>query len=529
MRLPWISALAITIGLVLGNCSNSHGPASNVAEGTCPHASPTTADVPFSWERSTPEAQGIDSRELIRALSRVRDDDLRLHSLIVVRNGCVVVEAYVHPYDKETLHNAKSASKSMLSAVVGIALEEGILTSLDQTVSDFFPEYFTEDMDPQKRSITLRHLLTMTSGLELDEPGPIEREIFASDDWIKTTFAQPMVEDPGRRFLYSSGLPHTMSGILTRTSGQSLLELSDRTLFGPLDIAEVQWMKTPMGYYLGGGELSMRPRDMVKFGLLFLNGGRWNGKQVVPTAWVRESTRDHMVGVKADRGYGYWWWRIPGPWSWLIGDYGYTAAGWGGQRIAVFPHRNMVVVVTFADPDGFDKLFGDFKIWSIGDTALPPNPQAVAALEALVRELEHPAPKAIPALPALADEISGRTYVLDDVDLPSPFRHIAFDFTRPDRSTMTIDTEEDTYRLAVGLDGLYRMTPTGRFGTMPSDNRSAVRGRWTGANTFAMDYLEVGAPNHVHLDVSFTDDRISISVQVEPKGLHLIWKGMWTP
>jgi CubicO group peptidase (beta-lactamase class C family) len=516
-------ALFAPLGFILAGCTLG-GPASGATEGL-----PANAEVPFRWERSTPEAEGIDSRELIRALSRVRDDGLRLHSLTVVRNGRVVVEAYVHPYDKDTLHNAKSASKSMLSALVGIALEEGILTSLDQTVWDFFPEYITDEMDPRKRSITLRHLLTMTSGMDLDEGGPIEREIFGSADWIKATFARPMAEDPGRRFLYNSGLTHTMGGILTRASGQSLLELADRHLFRPLGIAEVQWKKTPKGYYLGGGELFMRPRGMVKFGLMFLNGGRWDGRQVVPAEWVRESTRDHMAEVKADRGYGYWWWRIPGPWSWLIGDYGYTAAGWGGQRIAVFPRRDMVVIVTFADPDGFDKLFGDFKIWSVGDTALPPNPEAVETLEALVRELEHPAPKPIPALPALASEISGRTYVLTDVDRPSPLEHVAFDFTRPDRSTMTIGTSLGIHRLSVGLDGLYRVSPTGPFGKMPRDNRIAVRGRWTGGQTLGMDYIDLGDPNHWHLDISFTDDRISISAQIEPKGLRLIWNGVWAP
>jgi CubicO group peptidase (beta-lactamase class C family) len=157
------------------------------------------ADAPFDWEQSTPEAQGIDTRGLIRAVSRVRDEAVNLHSLILVRNGHVIFEAYVPPYDKDALHNVKSVTKSIMSALVGIALEEGILDSLDQTVSEYFPEYITDAMDPRKRSITLRHLLTMTSGLDLDENGPIMNGIFDSDDWIEATFARPMSEDPGNK------------------------------------------------------------------------------------------------------------------------------------------------------------------------------------------------------------------------------------------------------------------------------------------------------------------------------------------
>lgn len=410
-----------------------------------------------------------------------------------------------------------------MSALVGIAFEEGILDSLDQTVSEYFPEYITDDMDPRKGSITLRHLLTMTSGLDLDENGPIMHGIFGSNDWIEATFARPMAEDPGRRFLYGTALTHTMSGILSRASGQSLLELCERYLFGPLGIKGIQWKQGPKGYYYGGSELFMTPRDMVKFGLLFLNQGQWGGEQVVPAEWVRGSTRDHMAGIEADKGYGYWWWRARND------DYGYYAAGWGGQRIFVLPRWNMVIAATSAYPPSFDKLFDGFIPSSIRDKPLPPNPEAVETLKALVRLLEHPVPKAIPALPGIAGEISGRTYLLEDVDWSSPFKELTFDFTRPDHSTMTIGNEEGTYRLAIGLDGLYRITPTDRFGRMPRENRIAVRGWWTGDQSLAMDYIDLGDPNHVRLNVSFSEDKISVSADIESIGSPLMLRGVRVP
>ena len=470
----------------------------------------------------TPEEQGVDSRALVKALSRIRDGSANIHGLIVARNGQIVLEVYVHPYGKDTLHNVKSVSKSIMSAMVGIAFEEGILTSLEQTVSEFFPEYITDDRDPRKKSITLRHLLTMTSGLNLDENGPIMDEIFSSDDWIEATFAQPMSEDPGQRFRYCTALTHTMSGILSRASEQSMLELCNRYLFGPLHINGIQWKQDSKGYSYGGSELFMTPRDMVKIGLLFLNHGRWNGNQVVPAKWVQQSTSDQMAGLEASDGYGYGylWWRL--------GDNRYWAAGWGGQRIIVLPHRNMVVAMTSGGTTGFDELDHDITASSIDDNPMPPNPKALHALESLVRDLEYPTPISVADFPPIAEEISGETYVLEGMERPLPIGNIedvVFDFTRPDHSTMTFGTSEGTYRLAVGLDGLYRTTSTDNFGRMPRDNRIAVRGRWTTNQTFSIDCMDLSDPNYLRMDTSFSEDGISISLHEELVGSHITMRG----
>ncbi len=486
------------------------------------HAADNTVD-PFDRDFSTPEAQGVDSRGLIRAIRRVRDEPVNLHSLIMIRNGRVIMELYLPPYDRDTLHNVKSVTKSIMSALVGIALKEGILDNLDRAVLDYFPEYVTGDMDRRTAAITLRHLLTMTSGLDLDENGPIMNGIFASDDWIGATFARPMSEDPGRRFLYCTALTHVMSGVLSRAGGKSLLELCDQYIFGPLGINGVQWRQDPHGHYFGGSELFMSPRDMAKIGQLFLNRGQWNGKQVVPAEWVRESTRDNMTGIEADDGYGYWWLRIP------LDESGYRAAGWGGQRICVFPRWNMVVVATSSDPDGLTKLFEALDTSSIGHAPLAPNPSAQRDLEALVADIEEPAPQPVPDLPGLATEISGHVYTLESTDGPLPYENIAFDFTGPDGAGITLGTDEGTYRLAVGLDGLYSVSPTGNFGRMPHDNHIAIRGKWTGEQSLAMDWLEIGDPNLVRLNIRFSRNRIDLSAHIEPDGTQLSLSGTRSP
>ncbi len=481
------------------------------------------AGASFVWRHSTPEEQGVDSRDLTRALRPLRDDGIALHSLIIVRNGDIVLEVYAPPYDKDTLHNVKSVSKSIMSAVVGIALQEGMLAGLDQAVHSFFPAYVADDADPRKRSITLRHLLTMTAGLDLDENGPIWTDIVASDDWIKAALARPMSADPGGRFLYSTALTHIMSGILTRASGQRLLQLCRSRLFDPLGIGEVQWRQDPLGYDFGGAELFMKPRDMAAFGLLYLNGGRWNGRQIVPASWVKESTRNQMQGVEADDGYGYWWWRD------LTGDIGYRASGWGGQHIVVLPGLNMVVAANFGDPDGLRRWFGGFDVAAIGGHPLPPNPEAVQELQALVSSIQHPTPASVPEPPPLAHDLAGRTYRLDAADERSPYKAIAFDFDESGQAWLTVGTENGTHRLAIGLDGLYRLTPTGSFGRLPRDNRVALKGQWHDEHTFAMDWIDVGDPNHARLIASFDDDRIVVIVDVEPAGERFELRGTCAP
>ncbi|MEM7122514.1 MAG: serine hydrolase [Pseudomonadota bacterium] len=481
------------------------------------------AAVPFTWRPTVPETQGIDSRHLTRALRALHDDGIALHSLIIVRNGDVVLEVYAPPYDRNTLHNVKSVSKSIMSALVGVALREGLLTGLDQTVHQAFPEYIADDTDPRKKSITLRHLLTMTSGLDLDENGPIWDGIVSSDDWIKAALDRPMSADPGERFLYSTALTHIVSGILSRASGRRMLKLCRDHLFDPLGIGEVQWRQDPQGYDFGGAELFMRPRDMAAFGLLYLNGGRWNGRQIVPAAWVEESTGNQMQGVDADDRYGYWWWRD------LTGDIGYRASGWGGQHIVVLPGLNMVVAANFGDPNGLRRFFEGFDVSRIGSETLPPNPEAARELQALVSTIQHPEPTSVPELPPLTRDVTGRAYQMDGTDRTSPYDAITFDFDRSDRAWITLATKDGSHRLAIGLDGLYRSTASGLFGRMPCDNRIALRGRWTDDSTFTMDWIDVGDPNHARLVFSFCDDEIVVDVDVDPAGEHVMLRGSCGP
>ncbi|MGD9140935.1 MAG: serine hydrolase [bacterium] len=467
------------------------------------------------WPAAAPEEVGISSDALADMLVKIRDDAIEIHSVIIVRDGRLVLEAYMHPYDRGTLHNVKSVSKSVISALVGIALREGVIGSLDETVYQHFPEYITDDMDPRKREINLWHLLTMTSGLDLDENGPISAEIFGSLDWLKKTYERPMENRPGTRFVYSTPLTHTMSGILTESSGMSLHEFADEHLFGPLGFGEVQWRKGPQGYNFGGAELFLLPVDMAKFGYLFMKGGVWEGRQVVPAEWVDESTMNKLGGISRTL-YGYWWW--------LEDDGSYRASGWGGQSIYVNEDADIVVAVTASDrPDSYG-LFSDFIApWLESSEPLEADPGAAARLARVIDEIGNPVPEPADYMPAIAGEISGRRYVMEWNQLG--IESAIFVFGSDSTCVVSLETTMGDYHLVTGIDGLYRLTDVGNAGPMPAGNLRAMRGHWVDDTTFHLSSRQVGDPLYSESDLVFTGDEINMTTTVEPIGREIVLKG----
>jgi CubicO group peptidase (beta-lactamase class C family) len=275
-----------------------------------------------------------------------------LKSFIVNQGGKFIIEKYMHGGGPDQLIDLKSASKSILSAVLGIAISEGYITSIDQNIMDFFPDYQSDDIDPRTQKITIRHLATMKSGFGVKESAKAYQRLYDASDWIGHILGLPIESNPGVEFNYLSFNTHLLSAIITRATGMSTLAYAKQTLFSPLTIDRVIWEQDPQGYCIGGWGLSMRARDMVKFGLLYLNDGKAGQQQVVPSSWIKQSTveRTGMIGTYYSRrdkeyGYGYLWWvkrfentiDIP------------FASGHGGQRIAFISKANSVIV-TQADP-----------------------------------------------------------------------------------------------------------------------------------------------------------------------------------
>jgi CubicO group peptidase (beta-lactamase class C family) len=292
------------------------------------------------WKESTPEVQGIDPRLPSDLQWHIEREFPHIRSVLVLRHGYLVFEEYYQGFHQDSLHNVWSVAKGFTSALIGIALGEGYLKGLDLKLMSFLPEYRTAAVDPRTEEITLRHLLTMTSGLDCPD-GPIFGQAVESDDTVRFVLEQPMMDEPGKVFSYSSGCAHLLSAVLTRSTNMTMLELAEVYLFRLLGISARGWVEH-QGYTLGGHGLSLRTRDLAKFGYLYLNQGEWEGKQVVPSEFVRESTQEHnQGGPPGNVGYGYLWWVTE-----IKGHPVYLAGGWGGQFVHILPDLDVVVAIT---------------------------------------------------------------------------------------------------------------------------------------------------------------------------------------
>lgn len=329
------------------------------------------------WSRSTPGAQGLLAAPLEDLADEVASGDFGyVDRLFVVAGGHVVLDRryrrdyaaisrgrdmephqynYNHPgwhpfYQGTELHTLQSITKSVTSALIGIALDRGEIAGTHIRVLPVFRRYQPRNLDDRKRSILLVNLLTMQSGIEWHEtdrpigPSNTTIQLEASDDWIGFTLDQPMDSQPGRKWTYNSGASQLLSGILHHATEQHAHEYAERRLFGPLGIEQYHWKVTPGGYADTEGGLYLRAEDLARFGYLFLRDGEWNGEQVLSREWVRMSTarqvEDVAPGSTDDRGYGFQWWRLDRP-----GVPIWAGLGYGGQYLLVIPDRDIVAVV----------------------------------------------------------------------------------------------------------------------------------------------------------------------------------------
>ena len=269
----------------------------------------------------------------------------RLRSLLVSVGGELIEEHYFNGATARRSANLKSASKTIIAILVGIAIDRGYLEGVDQPITDFFSDELA-DADPVKRSITIGDLLSMRSGLGTTSNRNYGRWV-RSRHWVRHALSRPLVDRPGGRMIYSTGSTHLLSAILTRATGMSTLEFGRRYLARPLDITLPAWTRDPQGVYLGGNEMALTPRAMLAVGNLFRRGGTSDGRQVVSPEWIRASTIPRTRSRFSGRQYGYGWWMRA-----FAGHPTYYAWGYGGQFIFVIPDIAAVIVVTSSPNPG---------------------------------------------------------------------------------------------------------------------------------------------------------------------------------
>jgi CubicO group peptidase (beta-lactamase class C family) len=263
-----------------------------------------------------------------------------VQSLMIEKEGDLLHEEFRSGMTRNSTTNIKSASKSIISLLVGIAIDKGFLESTDQPIAEFFPKYFEQNPDSAKESITIKNLLTMRSGLETTSFQNYGRWV-VSDNWVTFALDQPFEEEPGGRMVYSTGTSHLLSVILTRATGMSTREFATEFLFDPLDIRIGGWDRDPQGYYMGGNNLAISPLSLLKIGNLMLNRGSYNGEQLVSESWIADSFDIYTRSNYNDYDYGYMWWQKPAGTKDVI-----FAWGNGGQYIMMLPELNAVISIT---------------------------------------------------------------------------------------------------------------------------------------------------------------------------------------
>ena len=455
-----------------------------------------------AWQSSTPEAQGIDSVLLADALLAWRQQNVQIHSLLIVRNGYMVADATFYPYDGQTIHDVASVTKSVMTTLIGIAVDQGKL-DLDDKMVSFFPGRTIANLDARKEAITVRHLVSMTSGLQCVRDGMEGSTIIEMErslDYVQFALDLPVTYEPGSQFVYCSAAISLLSPILQQATGMTTLEFARQYLFEPLGIRDVLWETDPQGYYRGWGDLSLHPHDMAKLGLLFMQEGRWEDKQIVSRRWVQAASVAQSETPSEEDPYGYGWWLT----SDLEGVY--RADGRNGQYIYILPSWNMLLVTTGG---GFEiEEIGESLLEIIGEMeeTLPANPAGDARLgEATAAIAQPPAASPVAPLPDVARTISGQTYVFESnlVGLES----VAFDFDDSAEATGHVKAAgEPMVALPIGLDGIYRS----RFDD--AGRLVAIRGTWIDPQTFVLEHNSVTANDQLVLQFHFQGDRIEVTV-----------------
>ena len=305
-------------------------------------------DLGDGWKVSSLTSLKMDTSRICRLMGHLENNPHKIHSLLLVKNDYLLVEEYFSGYSPEKLHDLRSVTKSIRSLLMGIAIDLGYVESIDDPISKYLGKYWSEQLQEEKGGITIRHLLTMSTGLDCNDwdkkSKGQEDKVHKKKDWIQYTLDLPVRNDPGTISHYCSMGTVLAAEIISQAAGMSMDEFARQYLFDPLGITNVRWGHTSGNGVLNSGKrLYLAPRDMAKIGQLVLNQGLWNGMQIVSADWLLAATSPQTKITGID--YGFLWWSIPFQANEKV-MLAQTATGNGGQYIFVFPELNAVAVFT---------------------------------------------------------------------------------------------------------------------------------------------------------------------------------------
>jgi CubicO group peptidase (beta-lactamase class C family) len=447
---------------------------------------------------STPEAQGIASTAILAFLDAAARDNVGLHSLMLVRHGHVVAAGWWAPYAAALPHVLFSLSKSFTSTAVGLAVSEGRL-SVDDPVLRFFPEDVPPVVSEHLAAMRVRHLLSMSTGHDIDAT---QATTAAPDgNWVKAFLAQPVVHAPGTHFVYNSAATYMLSAIVQRLTGETVLAYLGSRLLAPLGIEGATWQSCPRGINVGGWGLSIRTADIACFGQLYLQQGMWQGRQVIPAAWVAEATAWHVsngTDPHSDwaQGYGFQFWRCR--------HAAYRGDGAFGQFCVVMPEQDAVLAMTGGEQD-MQRMLN--LVWAHLLPAMQPaplaeDPAAVTALHASLDALALP-PVAGEATSPLAAQASGRRYSFRTNQQQLKAVAVGFD---DHGGEAEITDHFGEHRIAFGA-GEWRMGATAL--DSGASHPVAASGAWTAPDTFTLQLVFYTTPFTPHITLRFDSDKLA--------------------
>jgi CubicO group peptidase (beta-lactamase class C family) len=456
----------------------------------------------------------MNSGDLADALDFARENQVNIHSLTIVRNGFMVLDAYFYPFAPDTRHDLASATKSIVAVLLGRATDDGYFAGPEQSIVSALPAESSAGLDSAASQVRIVDLLSMRSGFDcgFGRGEPELDDMRRAENWTAYALRLPIVAEPGTRFGYCSPNFHLVSAAISSATGQSTLDYAMQRLFDPIGIGDVYWPADPQGINHGWGDLQLRPRDMAKLGLLMLREGRWEENQLIPANWV-EGMVTTRVPVNDDEDYGLGWWLSRGDPSL------FEANGRGGQRITVVPNLDIVVVMTGGEFEPGD--IGGFILRALrSDAALPDNPLGQQRLADSLRSIAEPPLRRAAQQPETASRVSGRIYDLQENTLGVETFSIQFSDAEDARLRLGLGSGEELLQ-ALGLDGTYRLT------NVQDGAISAGRADWLDDGRLRIELNRLSLINRFIFEIEFGERDLEIQA-FEPTELgNATLRGTW--
>ncbi|MGN6353845.1 MAG: serine hydrolase domain-containing protein [Parafilimonas sp.] len=472
-----------------------------------------------SLPRSTPEAEGVSSKNIIRFLDAANSSKTEFHSFMLLRHGKVVAEGWWNPYSADLKHTLYSTSKSFTATAIGFAVSEKLLSVNDKVVS-FFPNDLPDTVNAFLSALTVKNVLSMSDG---QEPDPTGMVVGRDSNWVKGFLSTPILHYPGTEFLYNSLGTYMLAAIVQKVTGQTVLDYLKPRLFEPLDIQGEDWETDASGINTGGWGLRLKTEDMAKFGQLFLQKGNWNGKQLLPVSWIEEATTAKILQdpdapqSKRDssdwlQGYCYQMWRCR--------NEAYRGDGAFGQYIIVLPKKDAVIAITAETPDMQEEinLVWKYILPGLQDEALSEDAAASLQLKEKLASLALPLPANANAS-SLQKILKGKTFKLQPNE--KNIQSISFKFDN-DVCYATI-TDSAAHTFAFGAGKWMRSTTTMHGPNLVAGAKNSLNGlpafitdgayRWTEDKTLELTLRFTESPHTYTYICSFDGKKVAVNVK----------------